>query len=579
VSEPTEPHVLREYALIADGERGALIGPRGDIAWLCLPRWDSPSVFGTLIGGTGEYALAPLGRYVWGGYYDPDSLIWNSRWVTTTGIVECREALAFPGDPEGMVLLRQVRAVDASNRVRVLLRPRGDYERAPMRDLRRDDRGWTARVGPLYLRWTGAVAEATPVDGGAALTLEIALERGQTADLVLEMGTRPFGTGAVAADAAWRATEDAWRHAVPALEAGLAPEDTRHGYAVLRGLTTPTGGTVAAATTGLPERSEEGRNYDYRYVWIRDQCYVGQALAAHGPDPLIDIATSVVADRLLEHGDRLVPAYTVTGASVPDQRNLDLPGYPGGQDIVGNRANDQFQLDTFGEALLLFAAAARHDALDGRRTSAAEVAATAVERRWTGPDSGIWEIEPRPWTHSRLTAAAGLNAICAAVPTLSRRAERRALAEHIVADTWAHAAHRSGRWQRSPDDPGNDAALLMPPLRGAVAGDDPRTEATLTSYLAELTEAGYAYRFRQDDRPLAEAEGSFLLCGFMVALARHQQGEAVDARAWYERTRAAAGPPQLFSEEYDGHQHQMRANLPQAFVHALMIECSARLAR
>jgi GH15 family glucan-1,4-alpha-glucosidase len=110
-----------------------------------------------------------------------------------------------------------------------------------------------------------------------------------------------------------------------------------------------------------------------------------------------------------------------------------------------------------------------------------------------------------------------------------------------------------------------------------VPPDDPRTAATLDEYLRALTVDGYAYRFRHDDRPLHEAEGSFLMCGFATALALHHQGRRDAAVGWYERTRAACGPPQLFSEEYDSRQHQMRGNLPQAFVHALMIECSATL--
>jgi GH15 family glucan-1,4-alpha-glucosidase len=138
--------------------------------------------------------------------------------------------------------------------------------------------------------------------------------------------------------------------------------------------------------------------------------------------------------------------------------------------------------------------------------------------------------------------------------------------------------HTSGRWQRAPDDPRLDASLLLPALRGAVPVDDPRTKATLAGYLDELTGDGYAYRYRHDDRPLHDAEGSFLLCGFLASLSLHQQGDRVEARAWHERTAAACGPAQLFSEEYDARQHQMRGNLAQAFVHALMIESAARLA-
>ena len=100
------PHVLREYALLADGERGVLVGPRGDFAWMCAPRWDSDAVFSSLIGGHGIYAITPAARFVWGGYYEPGSLIWRSRWITESGVTECREALAFPGEPGRAVVLR-----------------------------------------------------------------------------------------------------------------------------------------------------------------------------------------------------------------------------------------------------------------------------------------------------------------------------------------------------------------------------------------------------------------------------------------------------------------------------------------
>jgi alpha,alpha-trehalase len=132
--------------------------------------------------------------------------------------------------------------------------------------------------------------------------------------------------------------------------------------------------------------------------------------------------------------------------------------------------------------------------------------------------------------------------------------------------------------QRSPEDPGLDGALLLPPLRGALPADDPRTIATLHAYTEELTDDHFAYRFRHDERPLEAAEGAFLLCGFVTALAEHQQGREVAAHRWFERNRAACGPAGLYSEEYDVSQRQMRGNLPQAFVHALMLECSVRLA-
>ena len=570
------PHILREYALLADGERGALVGPEGDIVWLCVPRWDSDAVFSGLIGGASHYTVTPTERHVWGGYYEEGSMIWRNRWVTDTGQVECRDALAFPADPHRAVLLRRIIAVDCSVRIRIELLPRSGYDDDRLSDVHRSAGIWTGRTGDLRLRWSGAEAAHHRTDGWG---FEIELEPGQRHDLVLELSDQPLPDAPSDPDQLWRATETQWQAEVPALDSTLGPRDTRRSYAVLRGLTSAGGGMVAAATTSLPERAEAGRNYDYRYVWIRDQCYAGQAVAAVGPHPLLDDAVNFVADRLLDHGDRLAPAYTTTGETVPDQRQLELPGYPGGFDLVGNWVNKQFQLDAFGEALLLFAAAAGCDRLEARHWAAAENAAGAIGRRWQEPDAGIWEIDNRAWTHSRLTAAAGLRAISAARPAAGSAADWLTLADRIVADTATTSLHPAGHWQRAPDDPALDASLLLVGLRGGVPAADPRTAATLEAYLRELTRDGYAYRFRHDDRPLNDAEGSFLLCGFLVAMSLDQQGRPVEARAWYEQTRAACGPAQLFSEEYDAHEHQMRGNLPQAFVHAVMLEAAARLAR
>ncbi|PYC88396.1 glycoside hydrolase [Streptomyces tateyamensis] len=572
--EAPSPQVLRDYALLADGERGALVGPAGEAVWLCAPGWDSPAVFSTLIGGPGWYRVGPAGPAVHSGYYEAGSLVWRARWVTTGGMVECRQALAMPGDPHRLVLLHRIRAVDGPAAVDVLLRPAAEFGEAPLRRLRRAEDGtWRARAGALRLRWTGA-PQAVPGAHGTELAAAVRLAPGEQSDLVLELSDRPL-PDPEPPDHLWRATEFAWQRTVPDPEpAGmLGARDARHARVVLHGLTTGSGGTVAAATTSLPERAAQGRNYDYRFVWIRDLCYLGQAAAAGGDLPLLDGAVDFLTARLLDHGPDLSPAYTAAGRRIPDQQRLNLPGYPGGFDVVGNQVRHQFQLDVFGEGLLLLAAAARLDRLGPDGRAAARLAARAVRDRHREPDAGIWELYPDRWAHSRLICAAGLRAAAAAG---LGGADWLALADRIVAGT-ADCLHPSGRWQRSPTDPRVDAALLLPGLRGAVPADDPRTRATLHAVRTELGEDHFAYRFRQDDRPPADAEGAFLLCGFLMALAEQQQGNRVAAARWFERNRAACGGPGLYAEEYDVAQRQLRGNLPQAFVHALLLEAAARL--
>jgi alpha,alpha-trehalase len=577
------PHVLREYALLGDGERGILVGPRGEFAWMCFPRWDSDGIFSSLLRGPGTYAVTPEDPYVWGGYYESGTLIWRSRWITNDATIECREALALPAHPERAVILRRVIARHGTARVRVTLDPRAGFGHHALKHPARNDTGtWTMSSGDVQLAWTGG-ADATPRrDGHGATALSFALDvaAGEHHDLVLVLNSASQAAAErpPEPEQAWQRTEAAWHDRIPELERTVAPRDARHAYAVLSGLTSVGGGMVAAATTSLPERARQGRSYDYRYVWIRDQCYAGQAVAKTGPHRLMDDAVRFVRDRLLADGPQLRPAYTVTGDPVPDQRPLDLPGYPGGSDIAGNWVNQQFQLDAFGEALLLFAAAADHDHLDPDAWRAAEAAALTIEQRWAEPDTdaGLWEIQPDAWTHSRLMCAAGLRAISHHAPGGGQRAVRwRALADTIVADTAQHALHPTGRWQRSPSDARVDASLLLPAIRGAIPATDLRSLATLDAIASELTEDGYCYRYQPDERPLGESEGAFLLCGFWMALAQAQQGDHVSAARWFERNRAACGPPGLCSEEFDVRQRQLRGNLPQAFVHALLLECAA----
>ncbi|MDI5910417.1 trehalase-like domain-containing protein, partial [Streptomyces sp. 12257] len=226
------PHALHDYALPADGERGAVIGPDGAIGWLCAPTWQDEAVFSDLVGGGAcTPSLPPAGTF-FGGYYEEGTLIWRSRWVTDEGIVECREALAFPGDPDRLVLLRQLRAVDGPARLSVVLDPHSGYGTTAVESARRSGDGvWELRTGSHRLRWQGA---PQAVAGERGLTADLELEPGERHELVLECAVSPPPADLPKPEQAWAATEAAWHETVPALDDTVAPRDARRAYAVLR---------------------------------------------------------------------------------------------------------------------------------------------------------------------------------------------------------------------------------------------------------------------------------------------------------------------------------------------------------
>jgi GH15 family glucan-1,4-alpha-glucosidase len=463
--------------------------------------------------------------------------------------------------------------------VEVVLDPRPDYGKASIRAWHRHEgEVYEAAAHGLHFRFTGGRAASSEPDGhgGQLLTTTVSLAEGEHLDLVLELATQPFGESPADPDHLWESTRSRWRRQLPDVNVVAGRRDALHACAVLHGLTAVSGAMVAAATTSLPERAAAGRSYDYRYAWIRDTSLAGQGLAVAAPDTaLLDRWVGFVRDRVLEDAANLSPAYTTSGGRIPPPKRLGLPGYPGGSDVVGNRVRDQFQLDALGEALSLFAAAARLDRLDAEGWRAAATAADAIGARWNEPDSGFWELEPAWWAQSRLSCVAGLRAMSATGAPASLAGTWQALADAIVAETTAACTHKSGRLQRAPNDERVDVALLVPLLRGALPPDDPRVSATIAVVRDELSVDGYVYRYRVDERPLGEAEGAFLLCGFTMALAELLEGNSVASARWFERTRSACGPPGLFSEEFDVDQRQLRGNLPQAFVHAALLEAAA----
>src|SRR5699024_4635270 len=228
-----------------------------------------------------------------------------------------------------------------------------------------------------------------------------------------------------------------------------------------------------------------------------------QAVAKLGPNPLLDAALRFITDRILEDGEELKPAYRVDGGPVPQQHDIGLPGYPGGSSIAGNWIGEQFQLDTFGEALNLYASAAQYDILDASCWQAVRLCRDIIENHWQQPDAGIWELHDAYWTHSRLSCVAGLRSITTQMDS-GEAASFEALADTIMAEISTSCVREDGAWAQRSDASGPDAALLLPLVRGATGMDDPRASATLRAIRNELNKDGHIYRFQHGAKPLGQ---------------------------------------------------------------------------
>src|SRR5258706_929092 len=360
VSGQVQPCVLREYAFIADGEPGALIGPAGTIAWMCAPRWASPAVIAALLGGAGRYSVAPADSWhVWGGYYEGGSLIWCSRWVGDS-VTECREALALPAGRHRCVILRRIQAADGPARENVVLDVWAVYGRDAMRSLKLAAGSWTGRDGQIRFSWSGASTARPDSDGVLAMTLD--LSAGEHHDLVLELSDRPFDQDAPEPDAAWQATQEAWSSAVPGCDDLPAARDARHAYAPARPDRRPRrhgrgSHDLATRAAGRPAKLRLQGRLDTRPVLHpHRRCRAW-------PHSLLSGALRSLTEWVLEAGPELAPACTATGQPMPAERKLQLRGYPGGTAVAGNRVLRQFHLDCLSEIFQVMAAAAPHDML------------------------------------------------------------------------------------------------------------------------------------------------------------------------------------------------------------------------
>jgi GH15 family glucan-1,4-alpha-glucosidase len=356
----------------------------------------------------------------------------------------------------------------------------------------------------------------------------------------------------------------------------------------IKGLTfMPTGATVAALTTSLPETPGGERNWDYRYTWMRDTTFTLQALHWLNLDGEADEFIEFIGDLVPNDDGALQIMYGIDGRRDLTESTLDhLSGYAGAHPVrVGNGAFDQRQNDVYGavlDSILLHTTRSRR--LPPRVWPIVEAQARCATAVWAQPDQGIWEArgDPQHYVSSKLMGWVALDR--AAKLAELRGAgdlhdEWRATAEEIRADILAHGVSDQGVLRQHYDTDALDASTLLAPMFGFLPGDDERARNTVRAIADDLTENGYVLRYRTEetDDGLSGKEGTFLICSFWLVNALSMVGEHTEARDLMERLLRVASPLGLYAEEYDTGTGYHLGNFPQAFSHLALIEAAGRI--
>ncbi len=600
------PLAIEDYALVGDQHGAALIGRDGSVDWLCLPRFDSPAVFAALVDtpAAGRWLLAPsTGGMSSRWRYRGDSLVLETDWETVGGTVRVVDFMPEKGEASDLV--RIVEGVSGSVEMRTELIARfGDGAIIPWVQRLSDGRHlFVAGPDALYLDTSVELAGADRRTVGT-----FTVRAGQRMAFVLTYQPSHLPAPArVRADRAQDDTEAFWSEWMRGCTyAGPYDDAVRRSLVVLKALTyAPTGGIVAAPTTSLPEQLGGGRNWDYRYCWLRDATITLLALLEGGfTHEAVEWRSWLLRAVAGDPSDMQI-MYGVAGERRLDERTLPwLAGYQGAAPVrVGNGAVGQRQLDVYGEVIDALhqsrLAGIRHtggqtDAFAGSTDHAGAVwgLQTALveflETGWSTPDSGMWEMRgpARDFTASKVMTWVAVDRSIQSAEQFHFDAPLdrwRALRASIRADVLEHGVDRNrGCFTQAYGAPYLDASLLNIALVGFLPPDDPRILATVDAVTEDLrTDAGLLLRYdpRASNDGLEGGEGAFLACTFWLAECQALLGRTSDAVATFERLLDLRTDLGLLSEEYDPAARRLVGNFPQAFSHVPLITTAAALGR
>ena len=591
------PERIEDYALLSNCRTTALVSSGGSIDWLCLPRLDSASVFAALLGDEthGRWELRPTDRdAVSTRRYDGDTFVLVTRWQSGDAVAEVHDFMPVGPDPEAEILrtdlVRRVVGIRGEMSFTQHLTLRFDYARAMP---------WLRQTGtpeaPCLVAMAGP--DAVAVRGAALASVdhehrgEVAVRGGETRDLHLtwfpsyrEVPEPLDVERAHAETAAW------WRE-----WAGRIAHDGPHRDEVVRSLLIlralsnhETGGIAAAATMGLPEEIGGERNWDYRYVWLRDAALTLEALVGHGFLHLADAWRTWLLRAVAGDPGDLQIMYGPAGERDIAERELDhLPGFEGSRPVrLGNGASTQYQADVVGEVIVTLSAARAAGVPESPFSWALErqllrFASEQIERR----DQGLWEIrgEARFFTHSRVMIWAAFDRAVRAVEEdgLDGPVERWRELRDRMRDEIDTRGVVDGHFVQHYKTDEVDASLLLLPQVGFCAPDDARMRATVARIEQTLMHDGLVHRYRTTTGVdgLSGTEGAFLACSFWLVEQYACTGRIDEAEALMQRLCGLANDVGMLSEEYDAAAGRQLGNTPQAFSHLALVRAADALAR
>lgn len=599
---------IAEYAFLSNCHTGALVAPDGSVDWLCVPSFDSPSIFGSLLDRQiGNFRFGPYGvDHPVSRAYEPGTHVLRTTWRTPTGWLEVRDALTLypqsgaddvtrhtrpPTDEDAdHMLVRTVECFEGHVQVELVCEPVFDYGRVTAEWELTGDGSHQADAtgGGVTLR----LASDLPMGiEGERVRGRRVLQAGDTAYCVLSWApgrTIPasFGEAKDRLDATarfWRSwlsnariPDHRWR------------EYLQRSALAVKGLTyMPTGATVAALTTSLPETPGGERNWDYRYTWIRDTTFTLQALHWLNLDWEADEFMQFIADLEATEDGSLQIMYGIDGRRDLTESTLDhLTGYAGARPVrVGNGAFDQKQNDVYGAVLdSILLHSRRSNRMPRRLWPIVQSQAECASRVWQQPDQGIWEArgEPQHYVSSKLMSWVALDR-AAKLAGLRGNPDQasawQATADEIRGDILSHGVTDKGVLRQHYKTDALDASTLLAAIFGFLPGTDERMRNTVNAIADDLSENGFVLRYRTDetDDGLSGKEGTFLICSFWLVSGLAVIGEHQRAEDLMEKLLKIASPLGLYAEEFDTDTGRHLGNFPQAFSHLALIEAAGRI--